>query len=123
MAIFERTREFGVMMAIGTQPGRLTRLVGTVQDITERRQIQRALQKSEALLNETQQMARLGGWELDLSTSQVTWTDQVYRIHEVPHEFQPVLDNALAQGVLRLGERWEVRVGGTNGQRVAYLVR
>lgn len=29
MAIFERTKEFGVMMAVGTTPGRLTRLVVT----------------------------------------------------------------------------------------------
>ena len=29
MSIFERTREFGVMMAMGTKPGRLTRLVLT----------------------------------------------------------------------------------------------
>ncbi|MGD9047403.1 MAG: PAS domain S-box protein, partial [Anaerolineae bacterium] len=70
--------------------------IAGIQDITDRRQTQRALQKSEALLNETQQMARLGGWELDLSTSQVTWTDEVYRIHEVPPEFQPALDNAVA---------------------------
>ena len=33
MAIFERTREFGVMMAIGTNPGRLTKLL-LIESIT-----------------------------------------------------------------------------------------
>jgi PAS domain S-box-containing protein len=70
--------------------------IAGIQDITERRQAEKALQKSETLLRETQQMAKLGGWELDLSTSQVTWTDEVYRIHEVLPEFEPDLGNALA---------------------------
>jgi signal transduction histidine kinase len=32
---------------------------------------------------------------LDLNTSRVTWTDEVYRIHQVPPDFEPTLDNAL----------------------------
>jgi PAS domain S-box-containing protein len=69
--------------------------IAGIQDITDRRTAEWALRKSETLLNETQQMARLGGWELDLGTSQVIWTEEVYRIHEVPSEFEPTLDNAL----------------------------
>jgi PAS domain S-box-containing protein len=69
--------------------------IAGIQDITYRRQAEQALKKSEALLRETQQIARLGGWELDLGTSRVTWTDEVYRIHEVAPDFQPDLDNAL----------------------------
>jgi PAS domain S-box-containing protein len=69
--------------------------IAGIQDITDRQQAEQALQKSETLLKETQQMARLGGWELDLSTSQVTWTDEVYRIHEVPPGFEPALEDAL----------------------------
>lgn len=69
--------------------------IAGIQDITERRRAERDLQESETLLKETQQMAKLGGWELDLTTSQVTWTDEVYRIHGVPLEFKPNLDNSL----------------------------
>jgi PAS domain S-box-containing protein len=70
--------------------------IAGIQDITDRRRAEDALQRSETLLNEAQQIARLGGWELTLSTSEVTWTDEVYRIHEVPPGFKPTLDNALA---------------------------
>ena len=67
-----------------------------LEDLTYRRKAEQALQKRETLLKETQQMAKLGGWELDLATSKVTWTDEVYRIHEVAFDFEPALDNALA---------------------------
>ncbi|MEM6427615.1 MAG: PAS domain-containing protein, partial [Deinococcota bacterium] len=45
------------------------------------------------LLNTTQAIANIGGWEVDLVTEQVTWTDQVYKIHEVEADFVPTLDN------------------------------
>jgi two-component system nitrate/nitrite sensor histidine kinase NarX len=70
--------------------------IAGIQDITERRRAERALRKSEALLAETQRMAKVGGWELNLDTSEVFWTAEVYRIHEVPPDYQPVLENALA---------------------------
>ena len=42
------------------------------------------LRKSEALLAEAQRIAHLGGWSVDLNTNQLTWTDEVFNIHELP---------------------------------------
>ncbi|MBD3346712.1 MAG: PAS domain S-box protein [Chitinivibrionales bacterium] len=70
-------------------------LWGAAQDITERRKLQDALLESEALLDRTGQMARVGGWELDPATNEVTWTKETYRIHEVPFDDKPPLENAL----------------------------
>jgi PAS domain S-box-containing protein len=42
------------------------------------------LKESEMRLNEVSEMAHVGGWEYDLSTKEVRWTKETYRIHEVP---------------------------------------
>ncbi|MFA6293112.1 MAG: PAS domain S-box protein, partial [Victivallales bacterium] len=47
------------------------------------------LRKSQNLLNETQHISKVGGWEFDVATARVSWTDEVYRIHEVPETFDP----------------------------------
>jgi PAS domain S-box-containing protein len=67
-----------------------------IQDITERKRAEEALRKSQALLQETQRMAKVGGWEFDLETEQVRWTEEVYRIHELPLDFEPNLESALS---------------------------
>ena len=33
---------------------------------------------------QTERIARVGGWELDLSTNSVGWSDETYRIYEIP---------------------------------------
>jgi PAS domain S-box-containing protein/putative nucleotidyltransferase with HDIG domain len=53
------------------------------QDITDRKQVEEALRRSHDLLDLTGQMAEVGGWELDLETQTLSWTEEVYRIHEV----------------------------------------
>lgn len=50
---------------------------------------------SEILLNQTGALANIGGWKIDLSTQELTWTQQVYRIHEVEESFHPKFENAL----------------------------
>jgi len=35
------------------------------------------------LLNATQELTKVGGWAYDVESKTVTWTDEVYRIHEV----------------------------------------
>jgi len=54
--------------------------------ITERKQAEQTLKKSEALLSEMGRIARMGGWEFDAQTGQGTWTEEVARIHDMAPE-------------------------------------
>lgn len=50
------------------------------RDITDRKRAEEALRESERLLQETGRMARVGGWEYDLESQTIFWTDVVYDI-------------------------------------------
>ncbi|MCG6878402.1 MAG: PAS domain S-box protein, partial [Deltaproteobacteria bacterium] len=65
------------------------------RDITEWKQNEEELKKSKDLLDATGRMARVGGWELDADTLQVTWTDETYRLHEVPYKHKLDLNEAI----------------------------
>jgi PAS domain S-box-containing protein len=64
-------------------------------DITERKRVEDALKKSEALLKRTGEIARVGGWEMDAETLAVTWTEETFHIHEVPVGLMPPLEEAI----------------------------
>jgi PAS domain S-box-containing protein len=66
--------------AITDASGRTVRLVGVTQNITARRKAEEALRASEERLRRSQEVAHLGGWELDLRENKLTWSDEVYRI-------------------------------------------
>lgn len=73
--------------------GRPERMIGTHIDISERKLNEERLAFTSQLLNESQQIAKLGGWELDLLTGNLYWTDETYRIHDTsPDEFDPSVD-------------------------------
>ncbi len=57
--------------------------VGVFQDITERKLAEEKLLKSEALLTEVSRIAKIGGWEFDVSTGKGTWTPEIAKIHEL----------------------------------------
>jgi PAS domain S-box-containing protein len=60
-----------------------------------RRSTRQALQTSRTLLHRTEEMARVGGWELDVPTGRMSWTDELYRIHSVPLRFEPDLASTI----------------------------
>jgi PAS domain S-box-containing protein len=63
---------------------RPTRVTGAATDITLRKRIEAALVRSQALLEQTQQAAGMGGWEYDLRTRTIFWTKETWRIHDLP---------------------------------------
>ena len=54
------------------------------QDVTARRRAESDLRQSERILQASERLARVGGWELDLDQGDLHWTDETYRIHGLP---------------------------------------
>jgi PAS domain S-box-containing protein len=75
--------------------GVVVKIVGAVQEITVQREVEDTLREQTAILNQTQRIAKLGGWGLDPTTGYTVWTDEVYRIHEADRTF----DHNQAKGI------------------------
>lgn len=58
-------------------------IVGFVVDIQDEIEVKEELERKELFLEETGNIAKLGGWEVNLSTMTTNWSDTVYHIHEV----------------------------------------
>lgn len=54
------------------------------RDISKRKETEESLRSSEALLRQTQAAASLGSWKLDIKTGQLMWSDEAYKIFNVP---------------------------------------
>jgi len=52
--------------------------------VTVRRQVEETLRGTEANLREAQRLAHLGSWEWNLVTNERLWSDEMYRILDVP---------------------------------------
>ncbi len=53
---------------------------GTVRDISDRKQVEKAILDNEARLREAQEIAHLGYWELELPSERLKWSEETYRI-------------------------------------------
>ncbi len=68
--------------------GKPHRVLWAVNDITLGKQ-------REKLLDDTNRLARIGTWEVDLRINQPIWNKVTKEIHEVPHDYSPNLDTAI----------------------------
>ncbi|HLP15697.1 MAG TPA: response regulator [Bacteroidota bacterium] len=50
-------------------------------ELTERKRAEEALRQSETLLNATQRLTKVGGWEYDVISGKSFWTRELYHIH------------------------------------------
>ncbi len=59
------------------------------EEIAKNKAIENTLRQSEKLLNDIQAISRTGGWEYDVAAGKLTWSEETYRIHEVPEDYDP----------------------------------
>ena len=80
------------------EQGQVVGAVVVFRDISDRKAADDALLQSATRLSEAQHLAGLGHWELDLSSNELQWSDEVYRIFGLqPGEFAANYEAFLAR--------------------------
>ncbi|MEJ2466472.1 MAG: PAS domain S-box protein [Candidatus Thiodiazotropha sp.] len=80
-------------------------VVFAIEDITERKKVEDALQRSEQNLAESQRIAHLGGWHMDLRTNEVYWSEELYKMYGFDPSLPPPLFTESKK--LFTSESWE----------------
>ncbi len=117
-----------------TADGQPEWMFGTHLDITARKAQEDKLRKSEELLKRTGALAQVGGWEVDIASGSIEWSEQTCRIHGVEPGYQPqlaeaiefyapqarpIVDAAVAQAMVN-GQNWDLELPfiQKGGQRI-----
>lgn len=113
-------------------------VIGNSIDITERFQLSRDLTRTKELLEETNKIAQVGGWEFDLARKKVYWSIITKEIYGKEADFEPDPINTrefltaagsdktidlLVQKAIESGESWDVEVKIVNAHGKKLWIR
>ena len=94
-----------------------SRHIAIMQDVTTRKQVEDSLARTTELLERTGEMARIGGWELDIASKKLFWSLETCRLFEIETKTTPSLKRAIQfyapkeQPVIRAAVRAAVEHG------------
>ncbi|MFA6102571.1 MAG: PAS domain S-box protein [Victivallaceae bacterium] len=71
-------------------------LMTVIQDISNRKQAEEELKESLSLLRIAGEVAKLGGWSVNLGENRVTWSDEVAAIHGAPAGYSPLVEDGIS---------------------------
>ena len=110
-----------VIAPLRDDAGELLGFAIITRDISERKKTEEELATHESLLAETESLANLGSWELDLRTGEMTWSLQLYRILGYDPA-QTVPRFAEFARLLQLDLKVETRHDSPSGPRIRYPI-
>jgi len=84
-----------VTNAVKSESGKAIGFVGSLEDITSIKQQKESIRKSNSLLKQISSLANVGGWELDIPTNTLLWSEQTYRIHGLTSDYIPNVKTAI----------------------------
>ncbi|TFB27894.1 response regulator [Pedobacter alluvionis] len=64
-------------------------------DLIRRDKLEKDLFYTKTILEETSAVAQVGGWEVNMKTGKVFWSQSTKEIHKIKNNFQPDLENAI----------------------------
>ncbi len=67
-------------------------VIGNALDITDQYLLEQQLQQTKELLERTNSVARVGGWEVNFIKQKVYWSAVTKEIHGVPPDYQPQIN-------------------------------
>jgi len=70
-------------------------VISTALNMTERIQLERNLRNAQKMLEQTNMVAQVGGWEVNIKENSIYWSDSTKEIHKVNKGFVPDFDTAL----------------------------
>tara|TARA_R110002050_G_scaffold74772_6_gene160365 strand:+ start:143610 stop:148919 length:5310 start_codon:yes stop_codon:yes gene_type:complete len=75
--------------------GKCESIFGIFQDITSSKEKEEERIQIEKILDKTNEVARIGAWEINLEKDRIFWSKMVREIHEVPENYEPDLETAI----------------------------
>jgi diguanylate cyclase (GGDEF)-like protein/PAS domain S-box-containing protein len=110
--------------ALTDADGQVTALHSVGRDVTDRWRAEQQLRESQAFLDRTGRVAGIGGWEVDIASGAVHWSDQTCRIHDVAPGYRPTLSqailfyapearpviNAAVEQAMQAGQGWDLEL-------------
>ncbi len=72
-------------------------IVGSAVNVTEKRQIQNELEKSEKVLSQAQKIAGILYWEFDNVNNKLTWSPQTYKLFGLSPNIKPTFEYLLSK--------------------------
>ncbi len=71
-------------------------IYATARDVSQALHLEESIQTQKELLSEMGGMASIGAWELDAFTFKTKWTDEIYKIYELPPDYDANAEDGIS---------------------------